>query len=323
MLSELVYLSDAKLRQFLPLAGRRFGSLKAALKLTTPLVSMDVTSSTNSDQARMNQFRRVALQIERNAVWFAESRHLPGRWIYFEAPLNFMPLAEPFGHMVVFLDPGDPFDGYDPRHLSDVDPDSEGERQASGGRVRLLLHGSADHLLLETEHPLHEAPPAAETIMELPDVPDVPEARPARAVRTDRGPSGPAGYRAAVRGFNHRDYMGNVPRPDPRRMVVSVRREGGSEAADALETFGHQAIPVFPRPTPAADLSGVRHLHDGTAALIRWFDARTDRETAGWMRGYARVTADLLYAGEDTSVDAIARVVVASPLYVELAHDLP
>ncbi|MFD8817686.1 SAVMC3_10250 family protein [Streptomyces sp. NPDC059627] len=323
MLSELVYLSDAKLRQFLPLSRRRLGSVKAALKLTTPLVSMDVTSSADSDQARMNQFRRVAAQIERNAVWFAEGRHRPGRWIYFEAPLNFMPLAEPFSHMVVFLDPGDPVDGYDPRHPSDGDPDSEGDRQTSGGRVRLLLHGSADHLLLGAEQPLHEVPPAAESIVEVSEVPEVPEIRPLRADRKGWGPSGPGGFRHAAEAFNHRAYMGRVPARDPRTMVVAVRREGGSDAADALETLGHQAIPVFPRPTPAADLSGVRHLHDGTAALIRWFDARTDGETAGWMRGYARITADLLYAAEDTSADAMARVVVASPLYVELAHDLP
>lgn len=55
----------------------------------------------------------------------------------------------------------------------------------------------------------------------------------------------------------------------------------------------------------------------GVRDLLHAIDARTPAGTAAWMRGYARVTALL------TADDTHARCLVASPLTVEYARELP
>ncbi|WP_328468987.1 SAVMC3_10250 family protein [Streptomyces sp. NBC_00448] len=287
MLSELVYLSDAKLRQFVPLARRRFsGRLKMALKVSTPLVGVDVSpAATNDERERLDHLRRVTEQIESHARWFTDAEHRPGQWIWFEAPLNDMLLDDPFSHMVVFLDPGDPVEGYDP-----VD--------ASGRKVRLLMHGSAEHLLLPALPPRQEPPPAARTVTEY-------------ATGGTTWTSGGGGSSTSP-GYS-----------EVTRSRAWFRREGG-QAHDTLDTLGHQDLPVLPADSPPTEVSRLGHFHRGTAELVDWLDRRASAPTAAWTRGYARVTADLAYppVGGDTAAP-FSRVVIASPLYVEYAHDLP
>ncbi|MBC6448093.1 hypothetical protein GPZ80_13035 [Actinokineospora sp. HBU206404] len=54
-----------------------------------------------------------------------------------------------------------------------------------------------------------------------------------------------------------------------------------------------------------------RHLPGATIDLLRTIDGRTHPETAAWMAGYARVTANF--------VVGTTRYVIASPLYIEYA----
>ncbi|SDJ28339.1 hypothetical protein SAMN05192558_11473 [Actinokineospora alba] len=61
-------------------------------------------------------------------------------------------------------------------------------------------------------------------------------------------------------------------------------------------------------PAPSAG----RHLPAATAELLRTIDGRTHPETAAWMAGYARITANFVGPGS-------VRHVIASPLYIEYA----
>jgi len=57
------------------------------------------------------------------------------------------------------------------------------------------------------------------------------------------------------------------------------------------------------------------HLPRGTELLLRVLDREVDPETAEWMVGYARVTANMTHHEQDR--DNPIQYVVASPLYVE------
>lgn len=121
---ELVYLSEAKLAQFLP-GPRRFPfSLKA---VNTPVGGAEVER--NLVPGNAERLHQVEEHIARQARWYTEDGLRPGQWVQFEAPMDHRVLSDPgadLSHqpeMVVFVD------------------------AASAESIRLLLHGSAAHLV--------------------------------------------------------------------------------------------------------------------------------------------------------------------------------
>lgn len=126
---ELVYLSDAKLAQFVPTltAVRRW----PRFSVKTPVVEVSYEPGPDDDARRRKHFDRVVTQIERSARWFADDAVAAGDWVQFEAPLNH-----------VLLDRRDR-----PPLLLFTDRPTVTDEHPTPDRLRLLLHGSAKHLL--------------------------------------------------------------------------------------------------------------------------------------------------------------------------------
>lgn len=257
---EFVYLSDTKLRQFIS-EPRRF-SPRATVKFITPFGGVDLEPGPDPVRSRLQHLKQVIRQVERTARWFTEPGLFAGEWVQFEAPLNHLVLDGGFRDMLLFVDPPVPVDGY-----------------PSAGRVRLLMHGSARHLLLLHQPGPGEESRAPEDVTELP-------------------PSSESGYGASYTRLVARDggALPPVPglRPAPHDPAV----------AGQLPADGATATPV----------TAAQSMALGTQVLLAAIDPRLSPETAVWMRGYARMTADLSQPGG-------SRCVVASPLYVEYAHD--
>jgi hypothetical protein len=83
-----------------------------------------------------------------------------------------------------------------------------------------------------------------------------------------------------------------------------------------LDDLAPQGRPAD-EPLPRQDS---RHLPTAVSRLLRAIDARVHLETAAWMAGYARVTADVSTRA-DRSVEPV-RHVIASPLYIEYTTSL-
>jgi hypothetical protein len=124
---ELVYLSTRKLRQLD--AGRRrspIAQLKATIKAPLGIGELTVESRKLQDSIpKLDSIIAALDRSERAAVWFTEAV-TPGQWVQFEAPMGYATI----GKAVVFLD-----------------VDQSSENYSSGGEVRLILHGSSEHLL--------------------------------------------------------------------------------------------------------------------------------------------------------------------------------
>ena len=125
---EFIYLSDRKLQQFLPdpiPKWRRLGRLRAEVK--APIGSVSLESPGPDDQsARAMHLQRVLRRVEQSAQWFAADEVRAGEWIFFEGRLNYWVFHPSNGAAIVlFLN----------------------LRHGEGRRVRLLLHGSPNHLL--------------------------------------------------------------------------------------------------------------------------------------------------------------------------------
>ncbi|WP_413787813.1 SAVMC3_10250 family protein [Streptomyces platensis] len=91
---ELVYLSDRKLEQFLPSLRSAWGRPK--ITLTSPFGGAEFDLAPEVERARMKHFQRVTREIESSAKWFTEGNILPGAWVAFEAPLNYVVLGGDF-----------------------------------------------------------------------------------------------------------------------------------------------------------------------------------------------------------------------------------
>lgn len=125
---ELVYLSKRKLRQFD--LGRAPRGLRARVKaaIRAPLGIGELTVETDSRQRDLPELDDVITALERSeraAVWFTDNAQ-PGQWVQFEAPMSYTTI----GKVVVFLD-----------------ADAQSAAYPSGGDVRLMLHGSSEHLV--------------------------------------------------------------------------------------------------------------------------------------------------------------------------------
>ncbi|MEU6170167.1 SAVMC3_10250 family protein [Streptomyces tanashiensis] len=241
---ELLYLSDRKLRQFLPERRRsQIGRRLTAFRATTPVVGVELEAAADSDTDRQkqNHLALVIRHIEEQALWFQDPAARAGQWVYFEAPLNvFVTFMQP--DTVMFIDPHPgAVDGYDQSH-----------------GARLLLHGSSDHLL------------SAVT-----------------PVRLEYEPIG---------------RQSGPPIPD---MSLAPLSEV------SLPTAEDQAgpTPVIKRP---GGLPSKLHKLFGAAQKA------TSVQSAAWMRGYARITATI-----GISKGGRTPCVLATPLYVEHANDLP
>lgn len=127
---EFVYVSEGKLRQFLPKPSRL--TRPGAIRLNTPLGGLDVEPGTpGTEHGRLQHLERVDKHLNSHADWFAEPGLRPGGWLWFEAPLRCVTLRGEYQHLVLFVDP---VPGEDPAY----------ERETG---CRLLMHGSARHLL--------------------------------------------------------------------------------------------------------------------------------------------------------------------------------
>jgi hypothetical protein len=124
---ELVYLSTRKLRALDTERLRgRVAQLKATIK--APLGIGELAVESRRFQNGIPKLDSMLAELDRSgrdAVWFTEATR-SGQWVHFEAPMGYSTV----GKAVVFLDIDQPSDGY-----------------PSGGDARLVLHGSAEHLL--------------------------------------------------------------------------------------------------------------------------------------------------------------------------------
>jgi hypothetical protein len=238
MMRELVYLSDAKLRQFLPEPRRFFPAGRAKVSVTTPVGGVEVEPGEASDGERTlaRRFARVVAHVERGARWFGDEEVRAGQWVAFEAPLNHVGLRGEFEGMLLFADPAEPVEGYE-----------------RGGLTRLVLHGSAKHLLLP-ERPLVTVRPRT------------------LEVRGGGGGSGGDGGSAGLAYGSAAAYC--------------VTTEAGYLLPDLAE----RVDPIEDAPVP---VTAVRVLALGTRQLLASLDTQAGAATAAWTRGYARVTANL------------------------------
>ncbi|MGX9874058.1 SAVMC3_10250 family protein [Streptomyces cellulosae] len=134
---EVIYLSDRKLSRFLP--GLRSAWPRQRVSVSTPFGGVEVDPSPGpASDLWGRHLLRVVRRVEESARWYTEAGVRPGQWIAFEAPLNYFVLDGADPTMVFFADTPDTPDTPEPDHP-----------------VRLLLHGSVDHLIA--------APPARVT----------------------------------------------------------------------------------------------------------------------------------------------------------------
>ncbi|MER7740226.1 SAVMC3_10250 family protein [Streptomyces sp. NPDC096538] len=122
-MQEVIYLSDRKLSQFLP--GLRSAWPRQRVSVSTPFGGMEVDPSPGpASDLWGRHLLRVVRRVQESARWYTESGTRPGQWIAFEAPLNYFVLEGADPSMVFFAD-----------------------APAAGRPVRLLLHGSREHLI--------------------------------------------------------------------------------------------------------------------------------------------------------------------------------
>lgn len=239
---EFIYVSDNKLRQFA--APPRRLRRTAAVRLSTPFGGFELDAPVaDTERARQRHLDEVSEHLEGSSRWFADPDLRPGHWVWFEAPLRQISLTGRFRHLVLFADPA---------------PGEDRVYEEETG-CRLLMHGSARHLLAQ--------PP--EQVEEL-----------------------------ALEGIAGGDSVGTTFLTRAGQ-VVQMLSLGQDPAVD-----GEVARPVLPE-------VDVRDL------MLALDSAPGQARTASWTRGFARVTALL------PSVPGNAPCVVASPLTVEYAPDLP
>lgn len=128
-LREIAYLSEGKLRQFLPEPRRM--PRTGALRLTTPLGGIDMDApTTDGEFGQLRHLREVHQHLELVAEWYATPELRPGQWVQFEAPLRCVTLSGAHQDLVLFVD--------SVRRLN--------ANHSTAGGCRLLMHGSARHL---------------------------------------------------------------------------------------------------------------------------------------------------------------------------------
>lgn len=126
---EIVYLSESKLRQFVPEPRRvpRAG----ALRVTSPFGGIDMDApAPDSEQGQLRHLRDVCKYVGLVADWYAVPDLRPGQWVQFEAPLRCVTLSGAHRDLVLFVDSAS----------------GRGTEPAADEKIRLIMHGSARHL---------------------------------------------------------------------------------------------------------------------------------------------------------------------------------
>lgn len=127
---EVVYLSEGKLKEFLPEPRRALPAVKLHTGISLAKIDVETPAPDNARNLRRH-LERVEKEMDRQTAWYTEPDLTPGRWVQFEAPLNWFTLRGRHQDLVLFVDPV---------------PASASAHQPGTSR-RLLLHGSARHLL--------------------------------------------------------------------------------------------------------------------------------------------------------------------------------
>ncbi|MEV7211882.1 SAVMC3_10250 family protein [Kitasatospora cineracea] len=127
---EVIYLSEGKLHEFLPEPRRAFPVVKVHAGVSLAGVNVEKPASDSGQELR-RQLKRVEKEMGRHAPWYTETDPVPGRWVRFKASLSWFTLRGRHQDLVLFVDQA-------------MEP-SRAHR--AGGARRLLLHGSARHLL--------------------------------------------------------------------------------------------------------------------------------------------------------------------------------
>ncbi|MGC4880986.1 SAVMC3_10250 family protein [Micromonospora sp. DT43] len=121
---EVVYLSTGKLNEFVPEPRRALPDVK--VHAGGSLAGIDVANPAPDSVREMRRhLKRVEKLMARDAPWHTEPDLTPGRWVRFEAALDWVTLRGRYQDLVLFVDP---------------------EHPLTSGSRRLLLHGSARHL---------------------------------------------------------------------------------------------------------------------------------------------------------------------------------
>jgi hypothetical protein len=137
---ELVYLSQAKLAQFLPQKPPWWARLgrSGRLEVSTPVGSVALESGEPVAVAPTSNLEAVIAEVEANAKWFADPEVAPGEWVHFDLPMNYT--------IVSSL-------RMESRVLRPIITDGTAgpllflDAKSAEAATRLLLHGSRTHLL--------------------------------------------------------------------------------------------------------------------------------------------------------------------------------
>jgi hypothetical protein len=124
---ELLYLSERKMRQFLPTLRSRWSLPKVTL--TAPMASVAISPEADPEHARAKRLRKITKHVDRNAVWYTDGGVAAGQWMAFEARMNYL-IPEDHPKCVLFV------------NISSTPP-----QRGDAVDTRLLLHGSVEHLL--------------------------------------------------------------------------------------------------------------------------------------------------------------------------------
>ncbi|MFG3260126.1 SAVMC3_10250 family protein [Streptomyces sp. NPDC048172] len=170
---EVVYLSDGKLRQFLPIRGRRWPRA-SRVNVTTPFGGAEMErAAADTEAERLKRLGKVVAEIQSRVRVPEDPGVRAGHWIEFEARLHQLTPRE-FAGMLLFLSVAD----------------AEGDARANG--PRLLLHGSAAHLANAIPQPVDG--PADETVV----------------TGTDGFSSGPTFFTQVVRASPGRAFLSDL-----------------------------------------------------------------------------------------------------------------
>ncbi|KOV71845.1 hypothetical protein ADL00_06950 [Streptomyces sp. AS58] len=253
-MQELIYVSQAKLRQFVPEGRRRtwIGRKLTNFRLDVPLVAggggIELGLAEGGAESRGVELAAAIKHVEEHALWYQDPEVRAGSWVYFEALLNVVScggdIAGPLGEeTALFLDT---------RVAQPDEPGRDG--------TRLILHGSGEHLLV-----------------------------PVPRLAIDPQNLGVA--QSALRGTLW--MLRIVPPADPEQVSWHPQaREGAGGSMRHTVLWASDASP----------------------------------QSAAWMRGYAQVTLSV-ESGFPTHAHLhpapLPPILMATPLYVEYAHDVP
>ncbi|OXM70160.1 MULTISPECIES: SAVMC3_10250 family protein [Amycolatopsis] len=124
---ELIYVSQAKLQQLAPGLPKRAGGLRdVEAEVNTPVGGFKVGKAAREAEPGLAAAVAALEASSRAPRWFAEPDVRPGQWVHFEAPMSYGQVED----AVLFID------------IDRADGD-----YPTGGRLRLLLHGSVGHLV--------------------------------------------------------------------------------------------------------------------------------------------------------------------------------